>query len=386
MLQLIEYFQSNGSKIVFGTTAQKNENSLNLELLGIETHQLRLNDSSFDELLKEIDPSIVVFDRFLIEEQFGWRVAENLPNTLRILDTEDLHCLRKVREKRYSANAEFQLSDLLPEEITKREIASILRCDLSLMISKFEMEVLTDFFKISKEILWYLPFLLGKSVDAIDVPEFEERVDFISIGNFLHPPNLDSVVTLKNEVWSKIKERLPEAKLHIYGAYPNQQVLNFHAPKDGFLVHGFVENQHKVLRKARVLLAPLSFGAGLKGKFLDSMLNGCPSVTTSIGIEGYSSPENWSGAISDNRSEFAEKSVALYLSETKWQKAKTNGFQILQQFDKNLFESEFSCKLDALISDLNQHRNRNFMGSLLLHHRVKSTKYLSKWIEAKNRF
>ena len=385
MLQLIEYFQAQGSKIVFGTTAHQNDNSIDLELLGVEVHKLRLNDTSFDELLLEIDPSIVLFDRYITEEQFGWRVAEKLPKAVRVLDTEDLHCLRKVREKQYKLEETFKPSDLLSEEITKREIASILRSDVSLIISKFEMNLLTETFQISSSILLYLPFLLGKSIEALTVPEFDKRRDFISIGNFLHAPNLDSVITLKKSIWPKIKAHLPEANLHIYGAYPTQQVKDFHKPKDGFFVHGFVENQHEVLRNARVILAPLSFGAGLKGKFLDGMLNGCPSVTTSIGIEGYSEVENWCGAVSNDWDEFASKAVELYRNDSNWKKAQKKGFKLLQQFDKTVHESEFTAKLDAISTVLESHRNQNFMGSLLLHHRLKSTKYLSKWIEEKNK-
>ncbi len=385
MLQLIEYFQAQGSKIVFGTTAHQNDNSIDLELLGIEVHKLRLNDTSFDELLLDIDPSIVLFDRYITEEQFGWRVAEKLPKAVRVLDTEDLHCLRKVREKQYKLGETFKHSDLLSEEITKREIAAVLRSDVSLIISKFEMNLLVETFQISSSILLYLPFLLGKSIEAIKVPEFEDRIDFISIGNFLHAPNLDSVIALKKSIWPKIKAKLPQANLHIYGAYPTQQVKDFHKPAEGFYVHGFVENQHEVLRNARVILAPLSFGAGLKGKFLDGMLNGCPSVTTSIGIEGYSDAENWCGAVSNNWDEFASKAVELYRNDSNWKKAQKKGFKLLQQFDKTVHESEFTTKLDALSTVLESHRNQNFMGSLLLHHRLKSTKYLSKWIEEKNK-
>lgn len=193
------------------------------------------------------------------------------------------------------------------------------------------------------------------------------------------------MITLKKSIWPKIKAHLPEANLHIYGAYPTQQVKDFHKPKEGFFVHGFVENQHEVLRNARVLLAPLSFGAGLKGKFLDGMLNGCPSVTTSIGIEGYGDGENWCGEVSDEWDRFASKAVELYRNESSWEKAQEKGFKLLQQFDKTVHESEFTSRLDAISADLESHRNQNFMGSLLLHHRLKSTKYLSKWIEEKNK-
>ena len=384
MLQLIEYFQSQGCKIVFGTTAQKNDQSLDLEILGVQEVELLLNDSSFDDLLKQIDPDIVLFDRFISEEQFGWRVAEVQPKALRILDTEDLHCLRKVRAKQYKAGEPFQLADLVSEEITKREIASILRCDLSLMISRVEMEILTDFFKIDPSLLCYLPFLLSKAIQK-ESSNFEAREHFISIGNFLHAPNLESVKTLKTKIWPQIRKELPQAEMHVYGAYPTQQAREMNNVKEGFLVKGFVDNQHEVLKKARVLLAPLSFGAGLKGKFVDGMQNGCPSVTTSIGIEGYADEENWGGLVADDWSDFIEQSIRLYSDKSLWKASQSKGFQLLQQFNKEPFLNHFTEVLTHLFSHIETHRKHNFLGSMLQYHTMKSSKYLSKWIEEKNK-
>jgi hypothetical protein len=67
-------------------------------LYKVKKETIALNSSSFDVFVKQLQPSIVLFDRFMIEEQFGWRVAENCPNAVRILDTEDLHCLRLAQK------------------------------------------------------------------------------------------------------------------------------------------------------------------------------------------------------------------------------------------------------------------------------------------------
>src|SRR5699024_7195355 len=117
------------------------------------------------------------FDRFITEEQFGWRVAEQCPQTLRILDTEDLHCLRRARKKAINEERSFAPEDLLNEETAKREIASIFRCDLSLVISEYELKLLQDLFKIDKTLLHYLPFMLdpiGKDT-VRSWPAFDER-------------------------------------------------------------------------------------------------------------------------------------------------------------------------------------------------------------------
>ena len=162
MLQLITQFLQQHWSVTFSSAAVKGEKAMDLKSIGVEESMIELNQSSFDVFIKELNPTIVLFDRFMIEEQFGWRVAENCPNALRILDTEDLHCLRKTRYKALKEKRFFSKNDLLKEDITKREIASILRCDLSLMISTFEMDLLQNFFKIDKKLLHHLPFLLSQ--------------------------------------------------------------------------------------------------------------------------------------------------------------------------------------------------------------------------------
>ena len=161
MLQIIKQFILQKWKVTFASSAVKGEKAMDLNSIGVDVVSIELNNSSFDNFVKLLQPTIVLFDRFMIEEQFSWRVSENCPEALRILDTEDLHCLRKTREKAIKNKELFLKDNLLKEDITKREIASILRSDLSLIISTFEMDLLTNFFKIDKELLCNLPFLLS---------------------------------------------------------------------------------------------------------------------------------------------------------------------------------------------------------------------------------
>lgn len=388
MLQLIEFFLSQNWEVSFGTTSAKNENSLDLEALGSKEYQLELNSSSFDHLIQKLNPNIVLFDRFTIEEQFGWRVAELLPNTLRLLDTEDLHSLRKTRQECLKKGIEFSSEQLLNSDIAQREIASIYRCDLTLMISSFEMKLLKEVFKVPESLLCYVPFLLDP-IDENQVASwfsFTERTDFVSIGNFLHPPNLDATLQLKKLIWPKIKKKLPKAQLHIYGAYPSQQVLQLHNSKEGFLVHGFVDKADEVIGKAKVLLAPLRYGAGLKGKLVQAMQNGTPSVTTSIGTEAMYADFSWPGFIEDDLDSFSEKAVQLYTQEEVWEAAQRNGVQIINElYDKKEHQKTLMDRITKIIQNLESHRSQNFTGQMLQHHTMKSYKYLSKWIEEKNK-
>lgn len=388
MMQLISLFQKQGFKIVFASPAQDSDFMVDLSEFDFQKESIELNNSSFDDFIKELNPSLVLFDRFMIEEQFGWRVAENCPDALRILDTEDLHSLRLARQKAFKEKREFQISDLLAEEVAKREIASILRCDLSLMISEYEIELLTNVFKIDKELLYYLPLLLNpEAIPDLDLlPHFEARKDFVFIGNFLHEPNWNAVQYLKETIWPLIKKQLPDAVLNVYGAYPSQKVLQLNNVKEGFLIQGRAENANEVVQSARVVLAPLRFGAGIKGKLLEAMQCGTPSVTTAIGAESMQGNLQWNGFVEDNPKAFSEQAIQLYQEKEIWLQAQKNGIEIIKnRYLKSLFEEDFSKQITFLLSNIKQHRLNNFMGELLQHHTLKSTKYMSKWIEEKNK-
>jgi len=387
MLQLIEQFQQQGFSITFASPAMDSDFMVDLSTLNVAKKSIALNCSSFDTFVKELNPAVVLFDRFMIEEQFGWRVAENCPDALRILDTEDLHCLRSARQKTFKAHRNFTTADTLKEEVAKREIASILRCDLSLIISEFEMELLKTTFKIDEKLLYYLPFLLEPISESTfeKLPPFEERKDFVFIGNFLHEPNWNAVQYLKETIWPLLRKQLPDANLNIYGAYPSQKVMQLHNPKEGFHIKGRAADANEVVQSARIVLAPLRFGAGIKGKLIEAMQCGTPSITTTIGAESMQGNLPWNGSVTDEINQFTTVASQLYQDKKLWSEAQQNGIAIInQRYSKAQFENDFAEKVQFLLTNLPQHRLNNFYGALLQHHTLTSTKYMSRWIEAKN--
>ncbi len=380
ILQLIDFFIRHEFRITFLSAANSSQQSFDLSSKNIETHIIQLNDSSFDHLVKKLQPDFVLFDRFMTEEQFGWRISETCSGAIKILDTEDLHFLRKAREKAFKQNRKMENADLI-SDVFKREIASILRCDLSLIISEYEMNLLKEKFKIDESILHYLPIFVEPNYSS---NTFSERKNFISIGNFLHEPNWQTVLQLK-KIWPLIRKQIPEAEIHLYGAYPSDKAFQLHQPKEGFHIKGRAENLAETLKKHRIMLAPIPFGAGIKGKLLDAMQFGLPSVTSSIGAEGMNGNLKWSGFIADSEEDFIEKSVQLYQDESSWKKAQENGYRILtERFSKVDFEDSFISKLKEVAANIDEHRNKNFLGQILQHHQLQSTKYMSRWIEEKN--
>ncbi|RAK25230.1 glycosyltransferase involved in cell wall biosynthesis [Flavobacterium aquaticum] len=380
MLQLISLFQKQGYEITFLCSASKSEFSFDLSTISVQTKVIQLNDSSFDIEITVLNPDVVLFDRFMIEEQYGWRVMENCPNALRILDTEDLHFLRKAREMAFKQNRELVFEDYI-SDVFKREMASIYRCDLTLLISEYEMQLATETFKIDVSLLYYLPFL-SEEINP-NVPKFKERNHFISIGNFLHEPNWQTVLQLKKH-WKFIKKQLPEAELHVYGAYVTEKAKQLHNEKEGFLIKGRAESVTEVYAKSRVLLAPIPYGAGLKGKLFEAMQLGLPSITTKMGAEGMHGNLDWNGFISDEN-DFVKKAFELYKDKSHWETAQKNGYEIIEKrFKKELFERDFMNQVENLQENLKNHRTQNFFGQILQHQSLQSTKYMSKWIEAKN--
>ena len=384
IMSIMRLFLSQNWKVEFCTPCSISEHMINLEEEGISSTSIELNSDTFDIYIKNYNPNIVMFDRFMMEEQFGHRVEENCPSALKILDTEDLQCLRNARHKALKDNREMNKSDLF-SDLAKREIASILRCDLSLIISSYEMNLLIDTFKIDKSILHYLPFMIDIEKCPKETKSFIEREHFMTIGNFRHAPNWDVVLYLQ-KIWPLIRKELPLAQLHIYGSYPPPKATALNNPKTGFLIKGWVQNAHTVFENSKLCLAPIRFGAGIKGKLLDAMINQTPSITTTIGSEGMCTDnEQWPGIITDEMEEFVKSAIALYKDENRWLEKQNKCAKLIEStYDSKILGKQLISKILEVESNIESHRLENFTGAMLKHHTMTSTKYMSQWISAKN--
>lgn len=383
MMSILRLYKEQGWQVEFATPSQPTEHMIDLASEGISSQSIILNCDSFDAYISAYQPDIVMFDRFMMEEQFGWRVERNCPNALKILDTEDLQCLRNARHQAYKAKRELSQADLF-SDLAKREIAAILRSDISLIISSFEMALLVNTFKVDTCLLHYLPFMIDLAKCPTKTIPFADRKHFMMIGNFRHAPNWDAVLMLQ-KIWPLIKKKIPEAECHIYGSYPPPKATALNSPKTGFLIKGWAKNAFAVMEQSRLCLAPIMFGAGIKGKLLDAMIMQTPSITTSVGSEGMHQQEPWPGVIADDLSEFAEAAVQLYHDEQEWLSAQQKGLAILKaRHDSKLLGEQLIAKISAVENDLVQHRLNNFSGAMLKHHSMLSTKYMTQWIAAKN--
>jgi len=389
MMEMIHLFQQQQWPVVFASTAERTEHTSNLDELAVGSQTIAVNDSGFDRFIIELQPDLVLFDRFSMEEQFGWRVEKHCPDTIRIIETIDLHCLRRARHLQFKRQPAVTIavaqSDLY-NDIAVREIAAIHRSDLSILVSDYEIDLLQTQFAVSAESIHLCPFMVEPQQMNLSAPSFNKRADFVSIGNFRHAPNWDAVLWLHQQIWPLIRAQLSEAKLYIYGAYMPAKASALHQPAHGFHVLGRADDVDAVMQQARVCLAPLRFGAGIKTKLADAMRSGTPNVTTAIGIEGMCGGLPWAGAVTDDAETFAEAAVALYQHEADWQQAQDNGFEITRRlFDARRNGDSLIRRLLALKENLAEHRQQQFTGLMLRHHHQRSTEFMSRWIEAKNR-
>ncbi|MBV6288225.1 glycosyltransferase [Pseudomonas aegrilactucae] len=401
MMQLLESFLERGWRITFSSPAAVGEHKADLASLGITEQAIALNNSSFDHFITQLAPDVVLFDRFMMEEQFGWRVEKHCPGALRVLETSDLQSLRDARQQLlrrrlaegldsndfralFTTSGPDLYRQMASADLAQRELASIYRSDLSLMISDVEIDLLVNGFGVPDALLHWCPLMLEPPTG--DFKGFEQRQHFLSIGNFRHAPNWDAVLWMKHSLWPMIRRRLPKAQLHIYGAYTPPKATALHNAAEGFHVMNWAEDALQVMSEARVCLAPLRFGAGIKGKLTDAMLCGTPSVTTPIGAEAMHGTLPWPGLVADTAEGLADAAARLYSEQPRWEQAQRDARQLLTaRYDRRWHGSALVERMEHTLEHLAEQRLYNFTGAMLRHHQHKSTQYMAQWIEAKNR-
>lgn len=388
-------------QVSFCSAAEKTEHSENLSALGVDDFAIALNCSSFDEKIAKLQPEMVIFDRFLSFEQFAWRVKHTCPSSTLILDAEDLHFVRQGRHAliKASSNTSFPVSTAilnaehtskLYNDLAMRELACIYQADLTIVLSSFEQQLLIEHFNLPQHQVARIPFILSSDKHN-DIPmlSFEQKQDFVFIGNFRHAPNYHAAKTLREQIWPKIRTLLTKqgitANCHVYGAYLSPKVKQLENSAIGFKVHGFASKQFEVISDARVMLAPISFGAGVKGKLLDAMRCNTPSITTEIGAEGITT-NTWPYNLANDCESFIHDAITLYTQQALWQQAVEAGEDILRQdYDRQVNSSLFINTIRKTHSQQAHHRSKNFLQQLLSLQQFQSTRYMSQWIEAKNK-
>lgn len=366
---------------------------------GVTCLPLPLNDSSAAIKLQELDPEIVLFDRFILEEQFGHLVYEACPRALVLLETQDLHLVRRAREEAKECFLQMGFDGSLPQNFYKtetalREISAIERVDHSFVVSSFEEALLVQEFEIKPRNVSWIPFFYDEPVLESEFRKgFQERRDFVWIGNFRHAPNVDGLRWFRNEIWPLIRAKLPEARLRVYGAYPSKEVVQWHMPdKNGISVEGSAPDLNTVFGNARVNLAPLRFGAGIKGKILEGFRFGVPVVTTHVGFEGILSQTSsnqdflFPGSVTHEVRSFADACVELYQNQAQWETLQSKASELMAgEYSRSRIDPKLRELFKNLLREKSSAALPSFRSRMFRHEMVNSHKYFSKWIEEKEK-
>lgn len=228
----------------------------------------------------------------------------------------DLHFLREKREfeikndKKLLDNAKYW---------EKEELYLMRKSDVSYYFSTIEKDVIE---KIDESIkVDVVPLYIFEKFEQINYSS-KNRKDIMFVGGFAHNPNVDAVLWFVKEIFPKIKKEIPDIKFYIIGSKPTKDILELSS--DSIIVTGFISDDelNNYYKNARLVVAPLRYGAGIKGKIIDAMYFGMPIVTTTLGSEGINDAKNIM-KIADDPILFANKVIDLYCNEIELEKIST---------------------------------------------------------------
>src|SRR5205085_1562666 len=160
---------------------------------------------------------------------------------------------------------------------------------------------------------------------ATDTPGFEARRDLVFVGGFRHAPNIDAVRWLATEILPRLLARLPGLQLHVIGSEAPSQVLAL-AGTPGLQLHGAVDALEPLLDACRISVAPLRFGAGVKGKVNQALARGLPVVATRIAAEGMHLLDGEDVLLADDTESFVEAVLRLHSDSALWQRLREGGY------------------------------------------------------------
>lgn len=231
------------------------------------------------------------------------------PQARLLFDTVDVHFLRERRAADHSNNPALAWRATASQQT---ELAIIRACHTTFVVSTVELELLR------KEVPGARVMLLPNMHEAHGRKKpFEERKNLVFVGGFGHPPNVDAVAWLTSEIFPKIRAARPDIELHLIGQMPEATRKAFNG--NGVVAHGQVEDITPWMDGSRIALAPLRYGAGVKGKVNTAMSHGLPVVATSIAAEGMFLEHNRNVLIADDTDSYAIAVLRLYENQALWQ-------------------------------------------------------------------
>jgi glycosyltransferase involved in cell wall biosynthesis len=261
---------------------------------------------------------LIFISRHYVASAYLGLVRLHAPQAKLVFDTVDLHYLREQREAELANRADLMHA----ADVTRtRELALIRSSDATLVVSPVEQELLKQEAPGARvEILSNVHEVYGRR------REYAQREGLVFMGGFAHPPNADAVTWFVRDVLPLVRRELPDAVFHIVGSKPGPEVMAL-GEQPGVVVQGFVEDIAPFMDGCRVALAPLRYGAGVKGKVNMSMSYGQPVVATPIAIEGMHALAGRDVLVAADAEGFAREVVRAYTDEALWRTLSDNGLE-----------------------------------------------------------
>lgn len=241
------------------------------------------------------------------------------PEAKVIFHAPDLYHLREEREADLKNDEALRV---MANETKRRELELIQRVDHTVLLSRAEHEILSHELPNTTFSVFHGLYATALS----EVPHFGSRRDIFFLGGFSHAPNVDAVCWFTTAIWPLIRESLPDVTFHIVGSEAPPVVCDL-ARHRGVNVVGFVADLTTLLATMRLGVAPLRYGAGIKGKVATTMGAGIPCVCTTIAAEGMYFEGELRACIGDDPVEFSRHVVRLYSRQDEWERMSTIGKQ-----------------------------------------------------------
>lgn len=299
-----------------------------------------------DQLLEAWGPRLdhVLVYRAPVAEAVYDRVRRHAPRAKVIFDTVDLHFLRLQREAELAGDEEAKRA---AERMKKLELELVRKADATIVLSRFEMDLLRELTPDAK--LFEIP-IVREVPPASSVP-FEQRQDIVFVGGFEHQPNVDAVQWFVEEVVPRLQARGFNGRFVVVGSSMPAHIKALERP--GVIMRGFVQDLEAFFSTIRLSVAPLRYGAGLKGKVISSLSYGVPVVATPVAVEGGGFSDGENVLVADDPDRMADRILQLYTDAALWQRISAGGSRFFQD---NFSVKAVAGKLNALLNSVSRRR------------------------------
>jgi O-antigen biosynthesis protein len=302
---------------------------------------------------------LILISRPLVFERHIRTIRRSCVNAKILYYSHDLHYVRMFREATLFND---KTKEKAAEEMKIREFSAIRMCDSCIVVSDHDLKLLRGDFPRQK--IHVLPLILNcRGTEK----KFSDRRDIVFVGGFSHPPNIDAVLYFVAEIMPLLRQRLPRINFYAVGSNPPSNVQAL--ASEDVIITGFLEELMPTLDKMRISVAPLRYGAGVKGKIGTAMSVGLPVVATSLAAEGMSLTDGETILVADGAEAFVTSIAKLYQDEALWNRISQNGLA----FAEKTWGAEAAWEILAqILADLGIHAKRG-AHSLSLYSELKTS-------------